>query len=105
MIIIIHKKNGSVDVMNQDPQNEASMQRNENLEKFSGIMDQSELALGGAKRPHESSYSKKEQLPMGSLENRNDGRQLEVVGQTTSGWIQVKPKKGKKGHSESSHNP
>ena len=45
--------------MNQDPQNEASIQRNENTKKSSGIMDQSKLALGGSKRPHESSNSEK----------------------------------------------
>ena len=59
-------------------------------------MDQLELAQGGAKRPHESSYSDKEQLPVGSPVIKNDGHQLVVVGQPLVGGFRLSPRKAKR---------
>ena len=64
-------------------------------------MEHTDLAPGGAKRPHESSDSNKEQPIVSSSPKDFDGQQLIVIGQPTGGWIQVKPKKGKKGQTES----
>ena len=92
-------------MLNQGLRSEVPLHRDENPKKTSGFLDNSYLVLGGAKRPHDSSDSDKEQLSMEIPDSRNDGRQLAVVGQSTGGWIQVKPKKDKKGRTESSHNP
>ena len=61
-----------------------------------GVEEHSEPAQGGVKRPHESSDSDKEQPTQDSMHKINVERQLTLVGPANSGWIQVKPKKGKK---------
>ena len=73
--------------MNEDIREEVPMQCNTNPQKDYGLVEHTNHALGGAKRPHESSDSDKEQPTVGSPLNNNDGRQLSVIGQSTGGWI------------------
>ena len=73
------------------------MQCTENTQKDSGTVEHKDLAQGGAKIPHESSYSNKEQPIVGSPLKNIEEHQLAIIGHSTAGWIQVKPKKGKKG--------
>ena len=62
--------------------------------------DHIEPTLGGVKRHHESSDSDKEQPPVDNMHIKNEERQLVITSPSNAGWLQVKPKKGKKGHLE-----
>lgn len=64
---------------------------------ISEVEEHSDLAEGGVKQPRESSDSDKEQTTQELIHNINVDLQLTLVGHTNTRWIQVKPKKGKKG--------
>ena len=83
--------------MKEDTWGKESMQCTTNLQKYFGIAEHTDPAQGGAKRPHESSDSNKEQPIVGSTLKNIEECQLTIVGPANAGWIQVKPKKGKKG--------
>lgn len=72
------------------------MQCTENTQNDSGIVEYTNLAQGGAKRPHESSDSDKKQSTVDLTHKNIEENQLTIVGPANAGWIQVKPKKGKK---------
>ena len=69
-------------------------------QKDTGLFEHTDLALGGAKRHHESSDSNKYQTPVDSMHKINEEQQLAITSSSNAGWIQVKPKKGKKGRIE-----
>ena len=86
--------------MNQDMEEthpgKVPMQGTDNAQNDSGIVEYTDLEQGGDKQPHESSDSDKDQTT-GDLMHKNiEEHQLTIVGPTNLGWIQVKPKKGKK---------
>ena len=81
--------------MIEDTKGKESVQYMTIIQKESRTEKHTDPAQGGAKRPHESSNSNKEQTFVGTLPNEEC--QLTIVSPANAGWIQVKPKKGKKG--------
>lgn len=63
-------------------------------------LDHTNQTLGGVKRHHESSNSDKEPPLVANMHISSEERQMVIASPSNAGWIQVKPKKGKKGRIE-----
>ena len=83
--------------MKENTRGKEPMQGVVNTQAISEVEEHSDPSQGGAKRSHESSNSDKEQPTQELIHNINVECQLTLVGHANTRWIQVKPKKGKKG--------
>ena len=81
----------------EDNCGEEQMQSKTYTHQESGLSEHIDPATGGIKRHHESSDSDKDPPPEVVVDNINEDQQLAIVAPLKVGWIQVKPKKGKKG--------
>ena len=84
----------------EDNCGEEQMQSKTYTQQESGLSEHIDLATSGIKRHHESSDSDKDPPSEVVVHNINEDRQLAIVALSKVGWIQVKPKKGKKGRME-----
>ena len=75
-------------------------QNKTSTQKDYDALDHTDLTLGGVKRHHESTDFEKEPPPVDNMHISSEERQMVIASPSNAGWIQVKPKKGKKGRIE-----
>ena len=80
----------------EDTCGEELMQCKTYTQQDTRLFEHTDPTMGGIKRHHESSDSHKDQPQEVLVHKINKDRQLAISDPSKAGWIQVKPKKGKK---------